>query len=72
MSTEGGAAVRKLQEQMYLGSAFLVHEPGEEQFPGSGPPGLPDAHGPWRPPHLDGGIVTGCQQQLLLHRAERH
>lgn len=72
MSSEGGAAVRKLQEQMYLGSAFLVQEPGEEQFPGPGPPGLPDAHGPWGPPHLDGGVITGCQQQLLLHWAECH
>lgn len=66
------AAVRKLQEQVYLGSAFLVHEPGEEQFPGPELPGLLDAHHARGAPHLDGAVVAGCQQQLLLHRAERH
>lgn len=64
--------MRKLQEQVYLGSAFLVHEPGEEQFPGPGLPGLLDAHRARGAPHLDGGVVAGCQEQLLLHRAERH
>lgn len=66
------AAVRKLQEQVYLGSAFLVHEPGEEQFPGPGLPGLLDSHGARGAPHLDGCVIAGCQEQLLLHRAEGH
>lgn len=64
--------MRKLQEQVYLGSAFLVHEPGEEQLPGPELPGLLDAHRARGAPHLDGAVVAGCQQQLLLHRAERH
>lgn len=64
--------MRKLQEPVYLGSAFLVHEPGEEQLPGPGLPGLLDTHGTRGAPHLDGGVVAGCQEQLLLHRAECH
>lgn len=64
--------MRKLQEQVDLGSAFLVHEPGEEQFPGPGFPGLLDAHGARGAPHLDGGVIAGRQEQLLLHWAERH
>lgn len=64
--------MRKLQEQVYLSSASLVHEPGEEQFPGPRLPGLLDAHRARGTPHLDGGVIAGCEEQLLLHWAERH
>lgn len=34
--------------------------------------GLEDAHGAGRAPGLDGGVVAGCQQELLLLGAEHH
>lgn len=64
--------MRKLQGKVNLDSAFLVHEPGEEQFPGPGLPGLLDSHCARGAPHLDSCVITGCQEQLLLHWAEGH
>ena len=50
-------------------SAPLAGKPGEEAARARG---LVDAHGAGRAPSFDGGVVTGCQQELLLLGAEDH
>lgn len=49
-------------------------QPGRQQAAGPRRPGgrLREAHHPGRAPHLDGGVVAGGQQQLLVRRAEGH
>lgn len=52
-------------------SASLVGKPGEEGA-WAWTRGLVDAHRARRAPGFDGGIITGCQQELLLLGAEDH
>lgn len=49
-------------------------QPGRQEAAWSGWPGggLREADHSWRTPHLDGGVVAGGQQQLLVGGAERH
>lgn len=54
------------------GSASLVCGPGEERLAESGFPGMQDPHSTGGAPHLNGAVITSCQEELLFHRAEGH
>lgn len=78
--TSNGEAPRGTQTRSEPQSRPSVHtvlvavQPGRKETagPGRAGHGLRQAHHPRRAPHLDGGVVAGRQQQLLVGRAEGH
>lgn len=55
------------------GGLLVAAQPGEEAAWARGAGGrLGQADHAWRAPHLDGGVVAGGEQQLLVGRAEGH
>lgn len=62
------------QSRPSVHTVLVAIQPGRKETagPGRAGHGLRQAHHPRRAPHLDGGVVAGGQQQLLVGRAEGH
>lgn len=69
-----GHQLLTLNHGLSVHTVLVAAQPGgkETARPRGAGRGLRQTHHPRRAPHLDGGVVAGRQQQLLVRRAEGH